>query len=88
MFGSPVLCSVMAALVLNKSEVEIIAQHVKHTVQNLLNLHQKTPDVVIFKISGTLPGEATLHMKQLKLFGMITRLHNNILFEIAKADFS
>ena len=86
-FGSPVLFSGMAALILNKSEVEIIAQHVKQTVQNLLKLHQKTPDVVIFMISGTLPGEALLHMKQLTLFGMITRLPNNILFEIAKQNF-
>ena len=85
-FGSPVLFSGMASLILNKSEVDIIDQHVKKTVQSLLKLHQKTPDVVIFMLSGSFPGEAKLDLKQLTLFGMITRLPNNILNEIAKQN--
>ena len=82
-FGAPVLFSGLAALILNRSEVDIVAQHVKETVQNLLKLYPKTPASFIFFISGSLPGEAQLHMKQLSLFGMITRLPDNILHKIA-----
>ena len=78
-FGSPVLFSGLAALILNKTEVDIIAQHVKKTTQDLLKL----PEPVIFLVSGTLAGEATLHLKQLTLFGMICRLPRNILNTIA-----
>ena len=83
-FGSPVLFSGLAALILNKTEVDTISQHVKKTTQDLLKLHEKTPEPVIFLISGSLPGEATLHLKQLTLFGMICRLPGNILNTIAK----
>ena len=82
-FGSPVLFSGMASLILNKSEVDNIAKHVKQTVQGLIKLCQRTPDVVIFMLSGTFPGD---DLKQLTLFGMITRLPNNILNEIAKPN--
>ena len=67
-FGIPALFSGMAALMLNKSEIEIINHHAKETVQNLLKLHQKTPDPVIFLVSGSLPGEAMLHIRQLSRF--------------------
>ena len=74
----------MATLLLDKSEVAIINHHVKETLQNLLKLHQKTPDPVIFLVSGSLPGEAILHTKQLTLFAMICRLPGNPLNTIAK----
>ena len=83
-FGTPVLFSGLASLILNNSEVEIVAHKVKQTVQDLLKLHQKTPDVVVFMVSGTFPGEATLHLKQLTLFGMVSRLPENILYRIAQ----
>ena len=83
-FGAPVLFSGTAALILNKSEIEIIAHHVKETIQNLLKLYPKTPDSFIFMISGSFPGEAQLHLKQLTLFGMICRLPSNILNKIAR----
>ena len=40
--------------------------------------------VVIFFGSGTLPGEAILHSRQLTVFGMISRLPGNILNTIAQ----
>ena len=82
-FGIPVLYSGLASLILNKHETDIISQHVKETVQNLLKLHQKTPEPFIFFIAGSLPGEALLHMKQLTLFGAICRLPGNLLYTIA-----
>ena len=83
-FGIPVLYSGLASLILNKQETDIINQHVKETVQNLLKLHQKTPEPFIFFIAGSLPGEALLHLKQLTLFGAICRLPENILNTIAR----
>ena len=82
-FGIPVLFSGLASLILNKHETDIISQHLKETVQNLLKLHQKTPEPFIFFIAGSLPGEALLHMKQLTLFGAICRLPGNVLNTIA-----
>ena len=83
-FGTPSLFSGMAALMLSKSEIEIINHHVKETLQNLLKLHKKTPEPVIFLLSGSLPGEAILHTKQLTLFGMICRLPGNPLNTLTK----
>ena len=83
-FGSPVLFSGLASLILSKPEVGVISHHVKETVQNLLKLYNNTPDVVIFFVSGTLPDEAILHSRQLSLFGMICRLPGNILHSIGQ----
>ena len=82
-FATPVLYSGMASLLLTRSEIDILAQHVKETTQNLLKLHSKTPEPVIFFLAGRLPGEAQLHLKQLSLFGMICRLPGSILHNIA-----
>ena len=60
-FGSPVLFSGLASLILCKSEVDVISHHVKETVQNLLKLYNNKPDVVIFFVSGNLTVEAILH---------------------------
>ena len=83
-YGSPVLFSGLATLILNKVETDTISLHVKETLQRLLKLHSNTPDPVVFFLAGVLPGEATLHLKQLTIFGMISRLPNNILNRIAK----
>ena len=56
----------------------------KETIQKLLQLHSSTQDPVSFSLDGVLPGEATLHLKQLTIFGMITHLPENILKRIAK----
>ena len=49
-----------------------------------MKLHERTPDAVVYFLSGSLPASATLHIKQLTLFSMITRLPHNILHKIAK----
>ena len=82
-FATPVLYSGMASLLLTKSEISILAQHVKETTEKLLRLHPKTPEPVVFFLAGRLPGEALLDLKQLTLFGMICRLPGNILNQIA-----
>ena len=83
-FCLPVLFPGLAALILSKSEIDIISNHVKQTTQDLLKLHQNTPEPFIFLMAGILPGEALLHIKQFTLFGMISRLPGNILNTIAK----
>ena len=83
-YAAPVLFSGVATLILNKNETDTISLHVKETVQKLLKLHANTPNPVVFFLAGVLHGEATLHLKQLTIFGMITRLPVNILHRIAK----
>ena len=48
-----------------------------------MKLHDKTPDCAVHFLSGSLPGAALLHLRQLTLFGMISRLENSILRKIA-----
>ena len=83
-FGTPVLFSGLATLILKKSEIDILNSHVKNILQGLLKLYPRTPEPVIFLVAGALPGEAMLHQKQLTLFGGITRLPNNVLHSIAR----
>ena len=61
-YGLPVLMSGLGALVLNKSEKDIINQHYKSTLENLMRLHQVTPPSVVYFLSGSLPGHAFLHL--------------------------
>ena len=85
-FCSPVLFSGVGSLILSRPEIETLSSYVKTTIENLLKLHPKTPEPFVFLISGTLPAEATLHLKQLSLFLMICRLPENILHAIARQE--
>ena len=85
-FGVPVLLSGLAALVLQRSEVAMINQHHKEVLRNLQRLHPGTPRSVIYFLAGSMPGEALLHMRQLTLFGMISRLPQCMLFTIARTS--
>ena len=83
LYGVPVLLSGTSALVLKATEIYLLDNHFKNKLQNLLRLHQKTPDSVVHFLSGSLPASALLHLKQLSLFTMISRLPENILYRIA-----
>ena len=54
-------------------------QHYCETLRQILRLERKTPQCVIYFLAGSLPGSALLHIRQLGLFGMITRLSGNVL---------
>ena len=84
LIGLPVLQSGVAALTLLKSEVGILSQHYKHTLEGLLKIHKKTPAPFVFFVAGSLPFQALLDIKQLGLFGMVCRLENNILHTVAR----
>ena len=74
LYAGPVLMSGLASLVLLESEVTLLDNHYKETVQNIQKLVSKTPRAVVFFLGGCLPFRAQLHIRQLTLFGMITRL--------------
>ena len=73
-YGTPVLLSGVASLVLSRKEISIIDQHLKVTHQNLQKLHPNTPRAVVYFLGGCLPGEAIIHLKMLTIFGMVARL--------------
>ena len=73
-YNTPVLLSGLASLVLSKDEIRLIDSHYLTTLQNLQRLHDKTPRSVTLFLAGSLPAEALLHLRQLSLFSMITRL--------------
>ena len=73
-YANPVLFSGLGSLVLNDNEVNVIDQHHKETLRNLQRLLPLTPQAVIFFLAGTLPGTAFLHLRQLSIFGIITRM--------------
>ena len=78
MYANSVLFSGLGSLVLNDQEVSIVNQHHKETLSNLQRLIPFTPRPVIHFLGGVLPGTAFLHLRQLSLFGMITRSPNSI----------
>ena len=88
LYGVPVLLSGIAPLVLSKSDVNLVDQHHRETLRNLLRLHQNTPRSVIYFLAGSLPGCALIHIRQLSIFGMICRLEENILHKHATNYFS
>ena len=82
-FALPVLLSGIASLTLNASEFLVLDKHFKESLRSIMKLPDKTPDPVIYFLAGTLPIKAHIHRKQLSIFGMISRLPNNILHKIA-----
>ena len=82
-YGVPVLLSGIASLVLYKSEINMINQHHKDMLSNLQRLLPNTPRTVVYFLGGSLPAEALLHLRQLTLFGMICRLPQCSLFQLA-----
>ena len=73
-YGDPVLLSGLGAMVLNKNEVNMINQHHKEVIRNLQRLLPLTPQPFIYFLASTLPGTARVHLRQLSIFGMITRI--------------
>ena len=85
LYGTPVLLSGLAALVLSSSEAAAIYHHHKLTLQHLQRLHQSTPECVVMFLAGSLPAEGSLHLRMFGLLGMIARLGpNNILHQHAR----
>ena len=79
LYGTPVLLSGLAPLLLTRSEEAMVDQQQNDTIKNLQRLLPNTPRAVILFLAGSLPGFALLHMRKLSIFGMITRLTDNFI---------
>ena len=64
------------------------SQHHKDTLSNRQRLLPLTLRSDTYFLAGSLPGDAFLHLRQLSIFGMITRLPKNLLNQHAKNIFS
>ena len=83
LYGAPVLLSGVAALVLNKTETKALHHHYKLFLERLQRLHKCSPEPVVCFLGGSLPLTALLHLQQLTLLGMISRLGpSNILHRL------
>ena len=80
LYATPVLLSGLGSLVLNKSEINILAAHHKNMICHLQKLQEKTPRSVAYFLAGTLPFEAQLHQRQLSLLYMVSNLPNDPLY--------
>jgi hypothetical protein len=80
-YGSSVLLSGLASLILSSKEEKILDQYYKVHLQRLLKLHQATPTPVVFLLAGCLPLPGKLHLRIFSLFGQLCRLRegDNIL---------
>ena len=83
-YAMPVLYSGLASLMLTRTEVNLVDQHYINTLRNILKAHNGTPHPFVLFMAGSLPGKAILHLRQLSLFSMITRLPQDPLFTRAK----
>ena len=88
LYGIPVLLSGLGALVLKKTETDVIDHHLNLTTQNLMRLHDKTPRSVTAFLAGRLPGTALVHLRLLSNFGMIARNPSSILHKLGLEFFS
>jgi len=79
LYALPVLFSGLASLVISKTELNPLNNHLKNTLQSLQRLHQSTPRVIVFLLGGSLPAEAILHCRQLSLFLMVCYNPNDLL---------
>ena len=76
LFGIPVLLSGLAPLVLSSSDVSLLVGPFKRHMERVLKLHDLTPECVIWFLAGCLPLEGHLHLRQMSLFGMLSRLRS------------
>ena len=88
LYATPVLFSGLGALILSSKEAESVETHYRETLRQILRLQKGTPRCVIYFMAGSLPGIALLHLRQLSILGMISRLPDNILNKHAMNIFS
>ena len=84
LYGTSVLMSGLASLVLNRKEITLLENHYKSIVESVQKLHRSTPRAVVYLLAGTLPFEGILHSRQLSLFSMICRLKTDPLHKHAQ----
>ena len=83
-YATPVLLSGLHTLVLYSAETLRVDQQYRRTVQNILGLSKNSPASVVYFTAGSLPLTAILHLRQLSLFSMISRLPSDPLYSHAQ----
>ena len=83
-YALPVLLSGVSSLYLTSWEVNTIDSCYKTTLSDLLKLYKGTPQAFVYFMSGSLPGRALIHQRQLSLFSMICNLRNDPLHQRAR----
>ena len=79
LYGTPVLLSGVASLVLSQAELNIIDGHYLKTLQMLLRLHDRTPRSIVYYLAGSLPAKAFIHQRQMSLFAMVCHVAQHVL---------
>ena len=74
LYGTPVLLSGLPSLVLTDTELSVVHNHHKTTLQRVQRLLPATPECVVMFLAGSLPATGILHLRMLGLLGMIARL--------------
>ena len=89
-YGSQVLMSGLATIVLTSKEEKLLDQYYKVHLERLLRLHQSTPSCFVFLSAGRLTFSAQLHLKILSVFGQVCRFQNgsNVLTQFAHHIYS
>ena len=79
LYATPKLTSGIGALVLLKSEINMLDHHLKETLEQLMRLPPRTPHCVVAFLAGSIPGTGLIHQRMLSIFGMVCRLKENVL---------
>ena len=74
LYGTPVLLSGLASLVLSDYEIAVVHHHHKLNHECLQRLYPSTPESVVMFLAGSIPASGILHLRILGLLGMIARL--------------
>ena len=82
-YGTSVLLSGVASLVLSHKELILLENHFKSTLERIQKLYANTPKDVVYMMAGSLPVEGVIHCRQLSLFSMICRLKSDLLHKHA-----
>ena len=82
-YAIPVLFSGLASLLMTSSEINIVSQYMKECAERLQKLMARTPLSVVSFLGGQLPGHAQLHLRQLSIFGTISRNQESLLHKQA-----
>ena len=71
----------LGSLFLSQKEVSIVDQQCKRTLQNIMRLSVSSPASLVYFVAWSLPGAAIINLRQLTLFGLVSRLKGDPLHQ-------